>query len=69
MVTLAVTIPAGLAFLLPVGSPPNAIAFAAWHYDIREVVKIGWPMNLYALFVLFAVIVLWWGPVLSVNTW
>ena len=44
-------------------------AFAAGHYDIREVVKIGWPMNLYALLVLFAVIVLWWGPVLSVNTW
>ncbi len=69
MMTLAVTIPAGLAFLLPVGSPPNAISFAAGHYSIRESVAIGWPMSLAGLLVLVAVIVLWWEPVLHVQTW
>jgi sodium-dependent dicarboxylate transporter 2/3/5 len=69
MMTLAVTIPAGLAFLLPVGSPPNAISFAAGHYSIREVVQVGWPLNLCGLLLLFATIVLWWGPVLNVNAW
>ena len=69
MMTLAVTIPAGLAFMLPVGSPPNAISFSAGHYSIREVVQIGWPLSLCGLGTLFVVIVLWWGPVLNVNAW
>jgi len=69
MMTLAVTIPAGLAFLLPVGTPPNAISFAAGHYSIRESVKIGWPLNIIGLVVLFLVIVLWWRPVLNVGAW
>ena len=69
MMTLAVTIPAGLAFLLPISSPPNAISFSAGHYGMREMVQIGWPMNLYGLAVLFLVIIVWWGPVLNVNSW
>ena len=69
MMTLAVTIPAGLAFLLPVSSPPNAIAFAAGHYSIREVVQLGWPLNVAGLVTLFLVILLWWGPVLNINAW
>ncbi|MHC5110636.1 MAG: SLC13 family permease [Planctomycetota bacterium] len=69
MVTLAVTIPAGLAFLLPVSSPPNAISFSAGHYSIREVVRLGWPMTLCALAVVIAVIVLWWHWVLDINSW
>ena len=69
MMTLAVTIPAGLAFMLPVGSPPSAISFSAGHYSIREMVQLGWPLNLCGLVTLFVVIVLWWGPVLKVNAW
>ena len=69
MMTLAVTIPAGLVFMLPVGSPPNAISFSAGHYSIREAMHIGWPMNLLGLLVLFAVMILWWGFALNVNTW
>jgi sodium-dependent dicarboxylate transporter 2/3/5 len=69
MTTLAVTIPAGLAFMLPIGSPPNAISFSAGHYNIREVVQLGWPLSLSGLAVLFLLIVLWWGPVLDVGSW
>lgn len=69
MMTLAITIPAGLAFLLPVGSPPNAISFSAGHYSVREVVQFGWPLNVAGLVLLFFVIILWWGPVLNVNAW
>ncbi|UCE62249.1 MAG: DASS family sodium-coupled anion symporter [Phycisphaerales bacterium] len=69
MMTLAVTIPAGLAFLLPVGSPPNAISFSAGHYSIRQAVQIGWPLTVTGLAVVFAVIVAWWGIVLKVNAW
>lgn len=69
LMTLAVTIPAGLAFMMPVGSPPNAISFAAGHYSIREAVQIGWPMSLCGLLLLLVVILVWWGPVLNVNAW
>lgn len=69
MMTLAVTIPSGLAFLLPVGSPPNAICFASGHYSIRRVVQLGWPLTVCGLLLVFVVIVFWWGPVLNVNTW
>ena len=69
VMTLAVTIPAGLAFLLPISSPPNAISFSAGHYSMREVVQIGWPMNVWGLVVLFVVIVTWWGPVLNISSW
>lgn len=66
-VTLVVTIPAGLTFLLPVSSPPNAISFAAGHYSIREVVQIGWPMTLLAFVTVVVVIIVWWGGVLGMK--
>ncbi len=69
LMTMVVTIPAGLAFLLPVSSPPNAICFSAGHYSVREVVQLGWPMTLAGLAVVFVVVLLWWGPVLHVTAW
>ncbi len=69
LMTLVVTIPAGLAFILPVSSPPNAISFSAGHYSVREVVQLGWPMTVSALITLILVITIWWGPVLDINSW
>jgi sodium-dependent dicarboxylate transporter 2/3/5 len=69
MMTLCVTVASGLAFLLPVSSPPNAISFSAGHYSVREVVQLGWPMTVCALIVLYAVIAVWWNLVLNVNAW
>jgi len=66
-VTLAVTIPAGLTFLLPVSSPPNAISYAAGHYSIREVIQIGWPMTMTAYLTTLVVIVAWWGWILGMK--
>jgi sodium-dependent dicarboxylate transporter 2/3/5 len=64
--TLTVTIGSGLAFLLPISSPPNAISFASGHYTVREVVRFGWPMTLCALVVLVGVMIFWW-PVLGFS--
>ncbi|MCH8881697.1 MAG: anion permease, partial [Planctomycetes bacterium] len=69
MMTLVVTIPAGMAFLIPVSSPPNAICFSAGHYEVREVVRIGWPMTLCALAVVSVVLIVWWDLVLNVSAW
>lgn len=67
--TLAVTIPAGLTFLLPVSSPPNAISFSAGHYSVREAVQLGWPMMVAGYVTILVVVLVWWGLVLNMNIW
>jgi sodium-dependent dicarboxylate transporter 2/3/5 len=66
--TLAVTITAGLAFSLPISSPPNAISFSAGHYGLREVVQMGWRMNVIAYIVVLIVLAFWW-PLLGHKVW
>jgi sodium-dependent dicarboxylate transporter 2/3/5 len=39
LLVLAITIPAGLAFCLPVGTPPNAIAYGSGYFSIRQIIK------------------------------
>jgi len=56
----AVAIAAGLAFALPISSPPNAICFASNYYGMREVPKYGAPFSLVALAVLIGLMVLYW---------
>ena len=68
LTTLAVTIPAGLAFLLPISSPPNAISFSAGHYSVRHMLGMGWPMTILAMIVVVLVMMLWW-PVLGLKVW
>ena len=41
IITLSVALPGGLAFTLPMGSPPNAIAFSSGFYRVKDVVKLG----------------------------
>jgi sodium-dependent dicarboxylate transporter 2/3/5 len=45
VMTLAVTIPAGLAFMLPISSPCNALSFSSGYYSMREAVSIGIYMS------------------------
>lgn len=41
IITLSVALPGGLAFTLPMGSPPNAIAFSSGYYRVDDAVKFG----------------------------
>ncbi|GAB6099394.1 SLC13 family permease [Halanaerocella petrolearia] len=41
IITLSVALPGGLAFSLPMGSPPNAIAFSSGYYRVDEAVRLG----------------------------
>ena len=41
MLTLSVALSGGLAFLLPMGTPPNAIAFSSGYYQIKDALKWG----------------------------
>ncbi|RCW52267.1 DASS family sodium-coupled anion symporter [Halanaerobium sp. ST460_2HS_T2] len=41
LLTLSVALSGGLAFLLPMGTPPNAIAFSSGYYQIKDAFKWG----------------------------
>ncbi|SIQ32346.1 SLC13 family permease [Halanaerobium kushneri] len=41
ILTLSVALSGGLAFLLPMGTPPNAIAFSSGYYQIKDALKWG----------------------------
>jgi sodium-dependent dicarboxylate transporter 2/3/5 len=56
----AVAVPAGLAFSLPIGTPPNAIAYSARYHRIRDSVKVGVILNLTALAIFLLVARFYW---------
>ncbi|MCH7719560.1 MAG: DASS family sodium-coupled anion symporter [Planctomycetes bacterium] len=69
-VTLAVTIPAGLAFSLPISSPPNAISFSSGYYGVHQAVRLGVPMSIASLMVVWLVMLLYWpliGPLIGLK--
>ena len=46
---IAMTLAASCASMMPMGTPPNAIAFASGHIKIKEMMKAGFVMNLVAI--------------------
>jgi len=64
-VVYAVAVPAGLAFALPMGTPPNAIAYSAGYYRLRDAVVAGALLKGIALVLLILVAKFYW-PLLGV---
>ncbi len=46
--TLTVALAGGLAYMLPMGTPPNAIAFSSGFFSIRDSLRVGIIMNLFS---------------------
>ncbi len=63
----AVAVPAGLAFCLPMGTPPNAICFASGYYKISDVFLAGILLNIISAIVFFLMMALYW-PLIGI-TW
>jgi sodium-dependent dicarboxylate transporter 2/3/5 len=61
------TLAASLAFMMPVGTPPNAIVFGTGLVKIPQMVRAGFMLNVSAITVvtLFAYFVI--GPLLARN--
>ncbi len=55
---LPVTLAASCAFMLPVGTPPNAIVFSSGLVHIKQMAKYGFFMNLISLFLIVALVML-----------
>jgi sodium-dependent dicarboxylate transporter 2/3/5 len=66
LIVFAVTIPAGMPFCLPMGSPPNAISYSAGHYSIKEMVRSGIFLNIAAILVLMLIMWFYW-PLIGLS--
>jgi sodium-dependent dicarboxylate transporter 2/3/5 len=53
------TLAASCAFMLPVGTPPNAIVFASGRITIAQMIRAGWFLNLVGVGLIFGVYLLW----------
>ncbi len=63
MITLTVALSGGLAFLLPMGTPPNAIAYAAGYYRIQDAVKWGLFLKIIGWFIYILLVKFYWPMV------
>ncbi|MDP1660334.1 MAG: SLC13 family permease [Phycisphaerales bacterium] len=62
---LAAALGSSLAFMLPSGTPPNALAFASGHLRMKDMVRVGLWMNLVCILVI-TIAVYWLVPLLGV---
>lgn len=63
-VTMALAIPSGLAFTLPMGTPAMAIAFSSGYLRIRDTVRAGMIINVVA-WCTFNLVAYYWWPLLG----
>jgi len=60
LVTFAIAVPAGLAFMLPMSTPANAIAVSSGYVTVKDMVKGGVVMTALAWLAFNVVAALWW---------
>ncbi len=55
-----VAVPSGLAFMFPMSSPPNAIAFSSGYIKPSETLKIGFVLNMISIIVVTVFALTYW---------
>jgi sodium-dependent dicarboxylate transporter 2/3/5 len=68
LLMLTVAICASIGFMLPVATPPNAIAFGTGHVTMREMIRAGWGLDIIGVLlwtILLFSLVMW---VLGIGT-
>jgi sodium-dependent dicarboxylate transporter 2/3/5 len=66
VMALAVAVPAGLGYTLPIGTPANAIAYSSGHLAIRDMVVPGFCLAV-ASWVVFNLVANWYWPLLGLS--
>ncbi len=61
-----VAVPSGLAFTLPIATPPNAIAYSSGYYEITDILKPGLILNIVSWIVFILVARTYW-PMIGLN--
>ncbi len=64
IVTLSLTIPAGLAFQLPMGTPATAIAYSSGFVRMRHTIIGGFILKIFA-FIIFALSIFFYWPLIG----
>jgi len=67
LLMLPATICASCAFMLPIGTPPNAIVFASGRISIMKMAKVGFLLNLITAVFVTAFIYFWVVPVFGIS--
>ena len=67
LLIIPATLGASCAFMMPVATPPNTIAYASGHINIADMVKAGVWLNITSLIVIGIIIALILGPVFGVE--
>ena len=49
---MPITLAASCAFMLPVGTPPNAIVFSSGHLKVHHMMKTGFLLNLISVIII-----------------
>jgi sodium-dependent dicarboxylate transporter 2/3/5 len=68
LLALSVTLASSLAFMLPIGTPPNAIVFASGRIPMLTMVKSGFLINIASIALSTASVFLWTAPVMQIPT-
>ncbi len=63
LVALAVAVPSGFSFALPIGTPATAIAFSSGRLRLRDLALPGLVLNLVAFALVLAALGYWWPAV------
>jgi sodium-dependent dicarboxylate transporter 2/3/5 len=61
LIVYVIAVQSGLAFCLPIGTPPNAIAYSAGYYGIRDVLKGGIILNIAAILLFLLCVKFYWN--------
>lgn len=66
IITYAIAVPAGLAFMLPMGTPPTAIALSSGYLRVRDFLIQGLVLKCIALLIFFIMANYYW-PLIGMN--
>lgn len=68
LMVFMVAVPSGLAFILPIGTPPNAIAYSSGYYRIEDIVKPGIIMVVTSWLLFNLAVQVYW-PMIGITLW
>ena len=67
LLMIPATISCSTAFMLPIATPPNAIVFGSGHIRIKDMVKVGFAMNILGLCLILILMYVLAAPVFNID--